>query len=215
MKNVSVLGSFLQNVSMLVVTIFGILLSSYYYFAGFYDDGSKLEGQIGQAKNLIQAAELKKKETEKLLAEEGEMKREVGELAEKFKSVSSKLPINLKSQEIIDTINQLAKNSGCKVVMIKPEAVSIKELYDEIPVQIEMRGAFSNLVVFMYYLATLERVTYTSDISFVNSSGTYDGNLKFMTSVVSFRFRQPAEQKTNEGTPNNNNPAKKKGGGSV
>lgn len=198
MKNFSLLGSFLQNVSMTAATIFGILLGSYYYFGGFYDDGSRLEGQINQTKVLIQNAEVKKKETEKLLAEEGELKREVGELGEKFKSVSSKLPINLKTQEIIDTVNQLAKNSGCKVVSIKPGTVAVKELYDEIPIQVEMRGAFSNLVVFMYYLATLERVTYTSDVSFVNSAAGYDGNLKFVTSVVSFRFRQPAEPKPSD-----------------
>jgi Tfp pilus assembly protein PilO len=208
MKNVSLLGSFLQNISMTAVTLFGLALGAFYYSGGFYDDGSKLEAQISQTKIKIKEAEEKKKETEKLLAEEDQMKREVGELAEKFKAVSSKLPINLKTQEIIDTVNQLAKNSGCKVVAIKPGNVTAKELYDEIPVYVEMRGAFSNLVVFMYYLATLERVTYTADIGFTNFSSAYDGNLKFVTSVVSFRFRQPIEKPVIE----EKKPFKPKGG---
>jgi type IV pilus assembly protein PilO len=190
MKNPNVLGSFLQNLSMMAALIVGTLVGAYYY-GNHYNDGTQLENQISGTKGQIQEAENKKKETERLLAEEGQMKKEVGELAEKFKEVSSKLPINLKTQEIIDTINQLAKNSGCKVVTIKPGSTSVKELYDEIPVQVEMRGAFSNLVVFMYYLATLERVTYTTDISFVNAATAYDGNLRFNTSVISFRFRQP------------------------
>jgi type IV pilus assembly protein PilO len=216
MKNVTVLGSFLQNVSITASVIFGLLLGSYYYFGGFYDDGSKLEAKIAETQALIQQAELKKKETTKLLAEEGELKKDVGELAEKFKEVSSKLPNNLRTQEIIDTVNQLAKNAGCKVVLIKPGPVVTKELYDEIPIQVEMRGAFSNLVVFMYYLATLERVTYTSDVSFSNFGPAYDGNLKFATSVVSFRFRQPAEQKNEDGKPKEVKPPQQnKAGGDV
>lgn len=207
MKNPTVLGAFLQNVSMPAVVVGGVLLGLYYW-SNHYNDGTKLEAEISQTKNQIQQAETKKKETEKLLAEEGQMKRDVGELAEKFREVSSKLPINLKTQEIIDTINQLAKNSGCKVVTIKPGNANIKELYDEIPVQVEMRGAFSNLVVFMYYLATLERVTYTTDIAFGNAGAAYDGNLRFTTSVVSFRFRQPESKPE----PNAKPPPKGKGG---
>lgn len=189
----SAIGLFLSQISLSVVFLISIGITGYYYSNG-YDDGTQLEKQIAETIQLENIENAKKKETEKLLAEETAMKQEVGELGDKFREISSKLPLSLKTQEIIDTINQLAKNAGCRIVSIKPETIVSRDLYDEIPIKIEMRGQFSNLVVFMYYLSSLERVTRTGDVDFTNEGSKYTGMLSYNTSVVSFRYRPPVDK---------------------
>ncbi len=186
----SIVGSFLSQISFPVAFILNALLTGYYY-SNIYNDGTLIEKQIKETSKLENQEQKKKKETEKLLAEQEVLKQEVGLLAGQFKDISSQLPLSLKTQEVIDTINKLAKNSGCRVVSIKPERTEIKELYEEIPIRVELNGQFSSLVMFMYYIASLERVTDLDGLQLMNEAQNYTGNLKMSTTIVSFKYRPP------------------------
>ncbi len=177
-----------------------LLIGAFYYF-NLYDDGSKIETQIQQIKQSIQVEDEKKKETDRVKAEEQAIKNEVGALSEKFKEVTSRFPINLKTDEIIATINTLAKSTNVRVVSTKKENVEIKALYEELPISLEFSGTFNNLVLLMYKIATLERVTNVGDLEFTNINAEYDGNLKFVTKVIGYKYRKPVE-KSDDSTTN-------------
>jgi len=174
----------------LISIFFGFL---YFKVLG-YDDGSKLEAEIRQVQEAVKAEEEKKKETDKVLAEEVEIKKQVGALSEKFKEVTQRFPINLKSDEIISTINSLATSSNVRVVAVKKETVITQELYEEVPVSIELTGTFNNIVELMYKTAILERVTNLGDFEFSNLGSDYNGTLKMSTKVIGYKYRTPVEK---------------------
>lgn len=169
----------------------GALLIGGVYFKGFYDDGSKLESQIKKKHQGISAEQKKKVETDKVLAEEAAIKSEVGALAENFKAITERFPVNLKSDELVATINALAEKVNVRVTSVKKETNNVKDLYEEVPVSIELTGSFNNLVLFMYNVSSLERVTNFGDFKFKNLKNNYDGTIKLETTVIGYKYKTP------------------------
>jgi len=184
--------------SFLISIFLGFL---YFKFLG-YDDGSKLEAEIRQLQVTVKAEQEKKIETDKVLAEEVEIKKQVGALSEKFKEVTQKFPINLKSDEIISTLNSLASTANVRVVSVKKENVVTQELYEEVPISVELSGTFNNIVQLMYKTAILERVTNLGDFEFSNYGGEYSGTLKMSTKVIGYKYRAPVDKSPNKGMEN-------------
>ncbi|MEY4615606.1 MAG: hypothetical protein RJB66_566 [Pseudomonadota bacterium] len=186
------LGQFLNQLTVSQTIAVSALIGGLYYL-NIYDDGSKLKNQIAEVQASLQAEEQKKIETDKVKAEEREIKSQVGALSDKFKEVTARFPVNLKSDEIITAINQLAKAANVRVVQVKKENVEIKELYEEVPVSMEFSGTFNNLLLLLYNIGTMERVTNLGNFQFSNSSQDYNGNLKLATRVVGYKYRKPPE----------------------
>lgn len=174
--------------------VISIILGFLYYKVLGYDDGSALEAQILQVQESVRVEGEKKIETDRVLAEEVEIKRQVGALSEKFKEVTQKFPVNLKSDEIISTLNSLANTSNVRVVSVKKENVMTQDLYEEIPVSVELTGTFNNIVHLMYKTAILERVTNLGDFEFANPNSEYNGTLKMSTKIIGYKYRTPPEK---------------------
>lgn len=188
-------GQFLNQLT--ISQAFGIaaILGAIYYF-NIYDDGSKLKAQIAELQTGVEAEEKKKIETDKVKAEERAIKSQVGALSDKFKEVTARFPVNLKSDEIISTVNQLAKAANVRVVQVKKESVEVRELYEEVPVSVEFSGTFNNLVLLMFNIGTLERVTNVGNFDFANINQDYNGNLKLTTKIVGYKYKKPPETKS-------------------
>jgi type IV pilus assembly protein PilO len=170
------------------LAISAVVAGAYYFW--MYNDGSLLENNIKTINGQISAEEAKKKNTEKVLAEASQFKSEIGSLGEKFKSASEKLPTEFKAQQLIDMINATAKDAGIKVVNLQPGAVIKKLNYDEIPVKVKLRGSYGNIVVFLYFMGSMERITHIRNFAFQNDQNeSKAGLLGFEANIVSFRFR--------------------------
>lgn len=168
-----------------------LLVGGLYYQV--YDDGSKLKSQIADIDANIMAEEEKKKETDKIKAEEKAIKDEVGALAEKFKDVTARFPINLKSDEIISTINTIAASVNVRVTSVKKESIEPKDLYEEIPLSLEFSGTFNNLLLLMFRISTLEKVTNLGDFEFSNEHDNYDGLIKLSTRIIGYKYKKPPD----------------------
>lgn len=190
----SPIGQSLSQLTFAKSFLISIFLGFLYYKVLGYNDGSVLEAQILQMQESVRVEEEKKKETDRVLAEEVEIKRQVGALSDKFKEVTQKFPVNLKSDEIISTVNSLATSANVRVVSVKKENVMTQELYEEVPVSIELTGTFNNIVHLMYKTAILERVTNLGDFEFANMSGEYNGTLKMSTKIIGYKYRTPPEK---------------------
>ncbi len=190
-------GQFISQLTFPKSFLMSIFLGFLYFKFLGYDDGSRIESEIQQIQTSVTNEQMKKKETDKVLAEEIEIKKQVGALSEKFKEVTLKFPVNLKSDEIIATLNSLAKASTVRVVSVKKENVNVQELYEEVPLSVEMSGTFNNIVELMYKTATLERVTNLGDFDITNIESDYNGILKMTTKVIGYKYRKPPE-KTDE-----------------
>ncbi len=194
----------IQKLSQLALPqILGIsVLVGGFYYKSIYDDGSRIDSQIRTLQGQVQVEEEKKKETDRIRSEEVEMKKQVGELADKFKEIILKFPISLKSDEIIDVINSLSKTVNVRVISVKKEKVITQELYEEVPIKLELSGTFNNLLLLLYNITILERVTNFGDFEFVNTSSEYNGVIKLSTTIVGYKYRKPPEVTPEKGNKN-------------
>lgn len=193
-----------QKISLLTLPqVFGVaVLLGGFYYSSIYDDGSSLEKQIQSVQELVKVEEEKKAETDKIKSEEAEMKRQVAELADKFKEITLKFPVNLKSDEIVDVINGLAKSVNIRVVSVKKEKVISQELYEEVPIKLELSGTFNNLLLMLYNITILERVTNFGDFTFLNSNVDYNGVINLSTTIIGYKYKKPPETPNEKGIKN-------------
>lgn len=138
--------------------IIGLALGLGYYF-GAYNDGSELQAQIQVVSKKLAEAQTKKKETDAILKEEERMKDSIGKLSEQYAFISKKLPSDLKSADMVRSIDNVAKVSGVSIKVKKPGAVEKKEIIEELPVDVVFEGNYGQVASFIYHLSNSERLT--------------------------------------------------------
>jgi type IV pilus assembly protein PilO len=146
--------------------------------------------------------------------------RAVASNLEKFKEKREELQIELKqalrrlpnSQEfpvLLTDINSLGKKSGLEFRSFKPGKETARGFYAEVPIKIEIVGAYHDVGLFFDRLAGLDRIVNVSDITMRIEKSTGDNpNLEVTGTATTFRFvEEPAPNQGAEA-----NPAEKAGG---
>lgn len=164
---------------------------AFLYYQTMYNDGSKLETQIAAVQENINKEEAKAKEADSALQEVEKIRATVGALSDQFKTVSQALPSEVQMSDIIRTVDTVSRASGVSIKTKEPRPVENKEYYEEIPLKITMEGTYSEITLFLYYLASTERIMKVEDFSMA-TPGTGEkvppGRLLFEGQVVSYRF---------------------------
>lgn len=170
--------------------VFSVICGVLYYFM-FFDDGSQIEAQISTLDAQIQAEDARAAETDKALQEVEQVRTTVGALSEQFNLVSKALPDTIQNSEIIRTVDRTAKASGVLIKSKEPLPPENKEYYEEVPVRVVMEGTYSELTLFLYYLANYERIMKVKNFT-ITQPPTVDGQrpkrLTLSGNVVSYRF---------------------------
>lgn len=160
------------------------------YFVTLYDDGSAIKTQISNIDSQLQLQLQKEKETDKALQEVEKIRATVGELSEQFRIVSQALPSEIQMSDIIREVDRVAQISGVIIKSKEPRANVSHGYYEEIPLHIVMQGSFSEMGLFLYNIASVERMMKAKDFSMTRLSidKTMSGKLLFEGQVVSYRF---------------------------
>jgi len=184
----------------------GLVLGALYYFM-MYDDGSSQLAQIQALNQQLIDAEAKRKDTEATLQEEARMKDADGKLSEQYAFISKKLPSELKSSDMIRSIDVVAKASGVSVKLKKPGAIEKREVVEELPIDVSLEGTYGQITQFVYQTSNLERLTRVMNFSVVsqNPEEGIEKGLRFEGQVVSYKLAPEPEKASEEqgkgGTP--------------
>lgn len=151
--------------ALLAVTWFG---TNYLLLDPLREEESKLlseidslQSQLNTERRIAANLERYKKEVEAY--------RSVQELAER------QLPQGREVPNLLSSVQALAKDIGLNVRRFAPERDKISTHYAEIPVRIEMRGTFHQVVSFFDEISRLSRIVSVSDVSFINPRGYSEG----------------------------------------
>lgn len=170
--------------------IFGVGLGGLYYFM-LFNDGSTIEVEIQKVQKEIQEQETKEKESDAALKEVEKIRAEVGALSDQFKMVSQVLPAEVQMQDIIRAVDTTARASGVSIKTKEPRPSVNHGYYEEIPLHISMDGSFAEITMFLFYMASQERIMKVKN--FVLSQPQQNeksplGRLLFDGQVVTYRF---------------------------
>lgn len=182
--------------------MFGAVLGGLYFFM-LFDSGAELENQIATVQASVQEQEAKAQESDAAIAEVEQVRATIGALSEQFKTVSQALPSDIPMSEIIRTVDNVARASGVAIKMKEPRPIVNREFYEEIPLFVTMEGSYSELTLFLYYLAGTARIMKINDfiLSYPPNVRSNSNKLYLEGTVVSYRFiNQPANAGAASGT---------------
>jgi type IV pilus assembly protein PilO len=180
------LAALSNRTAMIIAGVFGL-----FYFWTLYDDGSSIQNQINRVQQEIQVQEQKAIEADTALKEVEQVRTTVGELSEQFKVVSQALPSEVAMSDIIKAVDMVSRASGVSIKSKEPRPVVNRDYYEEIPLRISLEGTYAEVTMFLYYLASTERIMKANNFNLaVPTSGekVNPGRLLFDGQIVSYRF---------------------------
>lgn len=174
----------------------GLVVGALYYMA-LFDDGSVLKANIAQLQQDVEAEKVKKVETDKARAQEKESQRQIEELKNSIVTVTSQMPVNLKGLDVARTIDIESMRAEIKVTEKKPGTAAPLAMaqVEEVPVEIELEGKFSNFVNFLLGISSNSQITRIKSFRMQNSDLREDPTkLKITAVIVGYRSLPPESQ---------------------
>lgn len=188
----------ISQFSMLRVFVFAVIFTGAYYFL-YYDNGATFETQITQLNSEIVVEEAKKKDTEKTIKREDEMRANLAALARDLQVVKAKLPNEFKDTEMTAIINRAAQGSNVNVTSLarrrNAPAVSSNvvgaESVEEIVFDLALNARFNQFVQFLETLAREDKTVKIRDFTIEkNSRNVEDFIIKFKGDIIGFKQPQ-------------------------
>lgn len=189
--------------------LFGFIFWQYFYSAK-QDEYDQLAEKLDTVNKQIQTETARVNKLPQL-------RKELERLNELYVLASEKLPKEDQADKLLGSISYVAKNAGIDAPRFTPDqGESIKEFYAEKLVNVEMRGSYHKVAVFLDELAKLPRIVNVADIvmehpkSFRESDGV-EVDVKGVLKI--FRFLRPEERpqaSVKEGEDAKNDKAKRR-----
>jgi type IV pilus assembly protein PilO len=179
-----------QKVGILVGLI--IFLSAAFY-SMFYSPQAE---EIANLNESIEAAHNEKSIKQKRAANLPRLQKELGELDVRLKEAMAQLPSKKEIADLLTSIATKAQESGLDIHLFRPRPETYKDFYAEIPVEINIKGTFHNVIMFFDGVGQLTRLVNIDNVGFKNPKITGDQvMLEFTTTATTYRFLEETERK--------------------
>ncbi len=122
------------------------------------------------------------------------IKMEITKLDQQLTESLSQLPEEKKIESILRSFEDLASSAGLDIASVKPGAEVARDFYAEIPIDLEINGAYHNIALFFDKVSKQKRVVNISNLKLSDPRVTIDGTMIRATCVATaFRFRRSEE----------------------
>jgi type IV pilus assembly protein PilO len=184
----------------ILLLIIVVVSAAYWYF--FWSPRAE---ELERAETRLRQDEIKVREYEAVAAELPKFEREYKRLENEFKLVARKLPKDKEIPALIDGVYSEIAASNLESIIFAPKPQVTKEIYAEIPIEMEVIGTYFNLADFFDRISRLPRIVNVRDLQLTRNNirgGTVILNAKF--DVVTFRLlpeqvARPADNKKTKG----------------
>jgi type IV pilus assembly protein PilO len=165
------------------------LVALYWFF--FY--GNKRTELLSLEQRLTQL-EAKLNESRAIASNLKSFQEEIARLEARFEVAVQRLPNSTELPVLLTDITSLGKKSGLEFHSFRPRSEVRRGFYAEVPIQIEVTGAYHNLGVFFDRLSRMSRIVHISEVSLGVGDDTADPPvLKMRGTAKTFRFVDQGE----------------------
>lgn len=133
-----------------------------YYFLYYTDQEQRYTGLRNQFRQLRQ----KRMEQQVIAQNLQRWQDEVKRLEEEKAKAKTLLPTAKEIPILLQQIDNLATKSGLEIMRVRPLEERPQQFYAEIPLEMEVRGAFYELMVFFDKISNLDRIVNVNSITF-------------------------------------------------
>jgi type IV pilus assembly protein PilO len=180
------------RIGILLLVVFVVSLVYWYFF--WSPKSEELKG----AENRLRQDQMKVREYEAIAAVLPKFEQENKRLDREFQLVARKLPKDKEIPALIDGVYSEISASNLESITFTPKPQVPREIYAEIPIQMEVICTYSNLADFFDRISRLPRIVNVRDLQLKRSNiagGNVILNAKF--DVVTFRLLPPQEAPQN------------------
>lgn len=117
-------------------------------------------------------------------------KAQLAEINTSFGALLKQLPNQSEIGDLLVDVNKAAQSRGLVVELFKPGGEAAKDFYAEVPITLQMSGAYHDIGGFAGDVAQLSRIVTLNDIDVSTTSG---GNLVLKTTARTFRYLDEEE----------------------
>jgi type IV pilus assembly protein PilO len=98
-----------------------------------------------------------------------QLESEQKELERKWRQAEKLLPTTKEMPELLTEMTQAGEQAGVEFKLFRPEAGKPQEFYNENPVQVQVKGGFHQVGVFLSRLANLSRIVNVTELHLAGS----------------------------------------------
>ncbi len=178
----------IQKTSKFVFMLIGLVLGGLYYVNGM-NNLNLLDSGIANKKIELNALEESIKAAQKIANDKAKFEEENQKISDLLKAAVEFLPNKINEQEVLAKISNEARSAGVNLTKVQPNKAQQKGFYEELQMDIEMEGSYTQLVLFLSYISKIQRIvnikglelrlkTYIDEISILKVRGT----------VVAYRY---------------------------
>ncbi len=175
----------------LFLVIGAVLGAAVYFSSGGSTTMTQVEAEITKTKQ-----ELKKKsdvlqKTQERLKERGKFEEEMSFVSQTFRQALDYLPTKSDTQDLLKKIYSEARTAGVELTNFKPKETISKDFYDEIPMDIQVRGTYSQLTGFLGNVSKIPRIINIRNVEIRNPK-MKDGMAfeDMIGTLVAYRYKE-------------------------
>ena len=135
----------------------GILLGGLLYM----NSGDSIVMKDRQIQTMMQEVNKTKKEVKSaqdIVKNKTKYQDELNYVSDRLRAALEYLPTDLMAQDILRQMYEEARNSGVKLISVKPGQTEKLEFYEQISLDVELEGGYSQLTLFLSYISKVKRI---------------------------------------------------------
>ena len=168
--------------------VFGLIIAIFIFvlYKPKLERISSLDKELNTLKNKLVVA---KKNAEDLQTFQAKMK----EAELQFKTAMRALPEKEEIPSLLTSVSRSGQDVGLEFLLFEPKSEVRKEFYAEIPVAMQVKGGYHELVMFFDKVARLSRIVNIKNISMGRAKDSQELNAS--CTAVTYKFVEPAPDK--------------------
>jgi type IV pilus assembly protein PilO len=182
---------FSQQVRLGVYVGVAVLLSLLYWHFSYSPNNLVLN----EKRSKVEELEAQKAKKYSMVAQLEVLRQQVKELDIKLKEAIQQLPDQKEIPDLLSTVSSLGRESGLEIPLFRQKPETLQDFYAEVPVEMNMRGYYGQLVEFFRKVGSLSRIVNVKDIAIRNPQVKSDiVVVDSACTAVTFRFLTDEER---------------------
>lgn len=177
------------------ILVFGIVVVA--LFLGFWFMlYNPVKESIRQEREELQKLIDQRQHFQQLKQSQAKVLDKVEELQAKIVIAEDKLPSSAQIPRLLKLIHEKAKTAGLEINNFERAGDKTEEYYIEIPVEMELKGTFGELVSFLQFVERMNRIVNFRNLSMTRSDGKGRGRvgeLVVTATATTYRYKEDKE----------------------
>jgi len=161
------------------------------YFVSMW---TPLQEAIANEKIQVEHQRVALSKNERLASNIPKKKEEYKLLQKQLKVALNMLPKKSQIPDLLEGVTWAGKDSGLNFTTFKPSKETVKNIYAEVPVSLDVTGSFRQLLTFLKRVGEMPRIVDVKNLSLVVDSANR-GFLRIKGQAVTYRFAQGENKK--------------------